>query len=299
MVGGGGFSRLHAVRQQISQGEYNLVVVGCYNSRVGALTISWLKKSGRRYLVNVDGMFFPGEGVKKRIRDKIVAGADGYLIAGRSTGENLIQIADNAPVFPYHFSSLTRKHIANNRNAADSAKREGFVLCVGQYEDYKGVDVLLEVSKLMPERAFVLVGSGRRAPELCAVAEDCSNVAILDFLDESSLGNLYLRCAVLVLPSRQECWGLVVNEALSYGATVVSTWGSGAAVELLGDIAPERLARPGDAASLEKTLRNVLDCVPDRCRALDRRLRKRAEEYSIETMVDDHMLAFSHFRSGV
>lgn len=295
----GGLSWLCAVRKQISQGRYDLVVVGCYNSRVGAPIIAWLKMSGQRYLVNVDGMFFPGAGIKKHFRDKLITGADGYLIAGRHTGENLIAVANNAPIFPYRFSSLTRKHIGVNGNAAEVTKRESFVLCVGQYEDYKGVDVLLEVSKSMPERAFVLVGSGRRAPELCAAAKSCPNVAILDFLDESLLSNLYLRCSVFVLPSRQECWGLVVNEALSYGATVVSTWGSGAAAELIGDLAPERLARPGDAASLEKALRNVFDSDPDKRRALDWRLRKRAAEYSIEAMVEDHMFALSHFRGDV
>lgn len=295
VVGKRDLLQLRAIQQMISEKKYDLVVVGCYNTRLGALAISWLKQSGQRYLVNIDGMFFPGTGVKKRLRDRLVAGADGYLIAGDNSSENLIAVVKSAPVFPYRFSSLTRERIEINANVAKTAKRESFVLCVGQYEDYKGVDVLLEVSKSIPERAFVLVGSGRRASELCAAAGDCSNVAVLDFLDEGSLGELYLRCAALVLPSRQECWGLVINEALSYGATVVSTWGSGAAVEFLGAHAPERLAAPGDAASLEKALRNVLDCTPERRHALDRHLREHAAEYSIEAMVEDHMQAFSHF----
>lgn len=298
LAGGGDLARARAALRLAAGGGNDLVVVGCYNSRVGALCILGLKRSGRQYLVNVDGMYFPGDGLKKRLRDRLVAGADGYLIAGECTGEALRVVAGDAPVFPYRFSSLTREGIEVNGRAADSARREGFVLCVGQYEPYKGLDVLLEVAEAMPERAFALVGSGRRAPELCAAAGGGSNVTVIDFLDEGALGDLYLRCAALVLPSRQECWGLVVNEALSCGATVVSTRGSGAAVELLGDLAPERLAEPGDAASLGRALRAALEGDPEERGALNRSLRKRATGYSIEAMVEGHVAAFEAVLRG-
>ena len=298
-AGKGILARSRAVRRLVSMGGYDLVVVGCYNSQVEALAIPWFKQSRQCYLVNVDGMYFSGVGAKKRLRDRLIAGANGYLIAGERTGGVLRAVVGDKPVFPYRFSSLTRELIEKNGIAAEAATREDFVLCVAQYEDYKGVDVLLEMTKSMPEMAFALVGSGRRASKLCAAAKDCSNVAVVDFLDRDLLGDLYLRCAALVLPSRQECWGLVINEALSYGVTVVSTWGSGAAVELISDIAPKRLAEPGDAVSLEKALRLSLDCTLEERSSLDRCLRERAAEYSIEAMVEGHVSAFSHFGGGI
>ena len=46
------------------------------------------------------------------------------------------------------------------------------------------------------------------------------------------------------------CLRLVVNEAASFGTPIVSTWGSGAAMEFIGDDYPQFLAKPADAGSL-------------------------------------------------
>ncbi|MGV8082862.1 MAG: glycosyltransferase family 4 protein [Coriobacteriia bacterium] len=301
LAGPGDLARVRAARRLVADGGFDLVVVGCYNSRVGALVTLWLKCSPQRYAMNVDGMYFPGTDAKRRFRDWLVGGADGYLIAGGRTGEALRPVAKGAPVYPYRFSSLTREQLQGNAALAASAEgREGFVLCVGQYLPYKGIDDLLDVARAMPEREFVFVGSGRRAFELReAVRRGGSNVTVVDFLGADVLGVLYRRCAVLVLPSRQECWGLVVHEALSCGAPVVSTWGAGAAVELLSGPAPERLAAPGDAGSLAGVLSAVLAQAPVERAATGAELQVIAAEYSIESMVEDHVAAFEAVLAGV
>jgi len=56
---------------------------------------------------------------------------------------------------------------------------------------------------------------------------------LMSLPEDKELEEEYKTCAMLVLPTRQECWGLVINEAASFGMPIVSTWGSGAAVEFL------------------------------------------------------------------
>lgn len=287
-------SRARAVMALAKAGDYDLVVVGCYNSQLGIACMLALKHGRRRYFVNVDGMYFPGGGLKKRIRNKLVAGADGYLVAGERTYSALLPVVGGSPVFPYHFSSLTRAQIEENSRETREVARESFVLCVAQYEAYKGLDVLIDAALELPQVAFKLVGSGGKADALRAFVHEkrAANVEVIPFLQRKQLSKLYAACSAFVLPSRQECWALVINEALSFGAPVVSTWGAGAAVELIGDIAPERLAKPDDAVGMGHAIASVLSGVEGERAAVDARLCERARGYSIEAMVEDHVHAF-------
>jgi glycosyltransferase involved in cell wall biosynthesis len=94
---------------------------------------------------------------------------------------------------------------------------------------------------------------------------------------------------MLVLPSRQECWGLVINEAASFGMPIVSTWGSGAAVEFLAADYPQYLAEPGNAQGLLQCIRALL--ASDDKETYSRFLREKAKDYSIERSVQAHLTA--------
>lgn len=54
----------------------------------------------------------------------------------------------------------------------------------------------------------------------------------------------------MVLHSRQECWGLVINEAASFGTPIVSTYSCGAIVEFLNDKYSEFMAKPNNPEDL-------------------------------------------------
>ena len=97
------------------------------------------------------------------------------------------------------------------------------------------MDIAVQVAELLPEFKFKFVGMGKRTAEFIADthADQLANVEIISFLQTAALEEEYRKCKMLILPTRQECWGLVVNEAASFGTPVVSTNGSGAAVEFL------------------------------------------------------------------
>ena len=91
---------------------------------------------------------------------------------------------------------------------------------------------------------------------------------------------------MLVLPSRQECWGLVINEAASFGTPIVSTWGSGAAVEFLADKYPQYLAKPGDSESLYHCIRSLVNSKDQQ--EYRQYLLQKTKQYSIERSVEAH-----------
>lgn len=269
---------------------YDRVIVGCYNSPVQMLAIIWMRLLKIPYLLNVDGeVFITENGLKSKLKKFFLTGAGGYLAAGEKAAESLKAVAGNKKVYPYYFSSLSRQEIQEHRTAAETARHNDRILVVGQNLACKGMDVALAAAKRDAALNYTFVGMGSRTEQFLQEHEIPENVEIIPFLQKKELEERYRSCGMLVLPSRQECWGLVINEAASFGLPVVSTWGSGAAVEFLADTYPQYLAKPGDAESLYQcicTCRNAGDKAE-----YSAYLVKTSEKYSIEAGVKEHMRA--------
>lgn len=269
--------------------NWDVVVVGCYNSRVQMLAMAYMRLNHIPFVINLDGEPFIGNGLKAIVKRMMLKGADGYLTAGVKSGESLkAAIGDKRPVVPYFFSSLNDVEIAGN--ARSKEKREDYVLVVGQYFDYKGMDVAFRVACMDNSIRYKFVGMGKRTElflhEMCNMPE---NVEVIPFLQKTELEEEYRRCSLLLLPTRQECWGLVVNEAASFGTPIVSTCGSGAALEFIGDRYPQFLAKPGDASSLLECVRK---CLKANNGEYSKYLKEVSKKYSIERSVDAHLKAF-------
>ena len=215
--------------------KYNYIIFGCYNSPSQIMAMLLMRLFRKKYILNLDGeYFFEGKGFKKKIKRFLIKGAHKYFIAGDYPKRNLSNYVSSNKVFSYHFSSLTndelkdnRQHIHNNINNK--------VLVVGQFFDYKGLDVALECAKLDQNIKYRFVGSGKRSGLLEEKIKEMNlnNVEVIPFLQKEDLYKEYQECKCMLLPSRKECWGLVINEAASFGCPTISTNGSGAAVEFL------------------------------------------------------------------
>lgn len=269
--------------------NWDFVVIGCYNSRVQMLAMAYMRLNHIPFVINLDGEPFIGNGLKAIVKRMMLKGADGYLTAGVKSGESLkAAIGDKRPIVPYFFSSLTNEDIAVN--ARSIGQREDYVLVVGQYFDYKGMDVAFRVACMDKSIRYKFVGMGKRTELfLSEMGEMPENVEIIPFLQKAELEDEYRKCSLLLLPTRQECWGLVVNEAASFGTPIVSTWGSGAAMEFIGDRFPQFLAKPGDANSLLECLRQCLKADNSEYSAY---LKEVSKQYSIERSVGAHLRTF-------
>lgn len=270
--------------------QWDVVVVGCYNSKVQMLAMAYMRMHKIPFLINLDGEPFIGKGVKAFVKRMMLRGAMGYLTAGVKAGDSLkAAIGDSKPIVPYYFSSLSDEEIT--KNACSGMKRENFVLVVGQYFDYKGMDVAYKAACMDKSIRYKFVGMGKKTDLfLQEMGNMLDNIEVIPFLQKKELEEEYRKCAMLLLPTRQECWGLVVNEAASFGAPIVSTWGSGAAVEFIGDAYPQYLAQPGDAESL---LSCIHRCLEDDSADYSDYLKNISRKYSIERSVEAHIWAFN------
>lgn len=279
--------------KHLASHNYDLVVVGCYNEWSGIQSILLLKTLKKKYFINVDGEFFGGRGLKKMLRNPLAKGASGYLIAGENTGNELIKLVGANHIYRYHFSSLTRDEL--QRNARRGWREGDAFLCVGQFADYKGLDVLIDAMVGLPGYKLTMVGAADKADSLLNYIhkKGANNVDVVPFLKKDDLNKLYCDCRALILPSRQECWGLVVNEAASFGTPIIATSGVGAAADFLDSYSPLR-PNPCDPLALREAIAAYLQMTAEEKMLISRELVKRSSRYSIERTVEEHIEAFQH-----
>lgn len=268
--------------------KWDKIIISCYNSKVQMLAIIFLRMMNMPYYISLDGEAFISQGLKDKIKIFFLKGAKGYFVAGKESGKNLkMALQTKAPIYPYYFSSMNQEEISKN---IEIGLREKYVLVVGQYFDYKGIDVAYRTACSDKDIKYKFVGMGNRTDIfLSEHGKMPNNIEVIPFLQKDDLEKEYRKCACLLLPTRQECWGLVVNEAASFGTPIVSTWGSGAAVEFLSEHYKQYLAVPGDYMSL---LECIKMCLAEDNNEYSKYLMNKARNYSIDRMVAEHLKIF-------
>jgi glycosyltransferase involved in cell wall biosynthesis len=84
------------------------------------------------------------------------------------------------------------------------------------------------------------------------------NVSFLGEVENSALPSLYAAADVVCLPSIEEPWGVVVNEALAAGCPVVCSEAVGAAADMIRPGENGAIFSTRDAEALARSLQDVI-----------------------------------------
>jgi glycosyltransferase involved in cell wall biosynthesis len=130
------------------------------------------------------------------------------------------------------------------------------LLFCGQMIERKGIDVLLEAAAQAVESGvdLRLLLAGRedtvreRLEGLPQAVRD--RIELLGFVAPPDLPGLFARADVMILPSRHDGWGVVINQAMAAGLPVIATSAVQAAAELVVPGNGGWLVAPGDAIAL-------------------------------------------------
>ena len=132
--------------------------------------------------------------------------------------------------------------------------REVVLLYVGQLEQYKGVDLLLDACGSMQCASRVtvlLVGTGSQETRLREQAEQSGlDVVFIGFVQPEALPQYYAVADVFCLMSRVEPFGVVVAEAVVAGLPVVCSRHAGAAADLVHQGENGFVVEPADTAAV-------------------------------------------------
>lgn len=216
------------------------VIVGGYNHLQYVWSLARARRLGQRLVLwseSADPIPAPRR-PRDQVKRLLVSAATDWVAPGEAAARRLAQLG----------ASPGRTHIAPNAvdvsfwhvHEGDPIARRGAlrVLFVGQLVDRKGLDILLAAVAGPQSNSITLdvAGEGSDAPRLQAMAADLGvTVDWHQSLDRDALRALYADSDVVVLPSRSDPWGLVLNEAMVAGCAVVASSSAGAVGDLVID----------------------------------------------------------------
>jgi glycosyltransferase involved in cell wall biosynthesis len=177
-----------------------------------------------------------------------------------------------------------------------------YVFFLGTVEPRKGLDVLLEafarVAKDDETTELWLAGQVgwgiKEFDETLARHPAASRIRRLGFVDDAVLPALLRQSRAVAYPSRGEGFGLPVLEALACGASVVTT-GETVMAEVAGDAA--LLVPIGDAPALVDALSSALAASAAERAVRSSSSRSRAELFTWDASLDQHLKAYEMARS--
>ncbi|GGY24598.1 glycosyltransferase [Paludibacterium paludis] len=134
---------------------------------------------------------------------------------------------------------------------------------VGRIAKEKGWPHFVELAARLrdPSLRFLVVGDGpqrERLEQAVANAGLQDRFTVTGFIPNDKVPAALAACRVVVMPSEHEEFGGVAIEAMAVGTPVVG-YAVGGIKEILGRLAPDRLAPPGDVERLGERVRAVLD----------------------------------------
>jgi glycosyltransferase involved in cell wall biosynthesis len=144
-----------------------------------------------------------------------------------------------------------------------------YFLYVGNDKPHKNVDVLVDAFARIDNASLVLTGGAFER------FKSRERVVVTGFVDDAELASLYRGAIALVMPSREEGFGLPALEAMASGCAVITS-NAAALVEITGDAA---LHVEADAASLADAMTRIASDESIR-RALASRGIARAREFT-------------------
>ena len=261
----------------------------------GILGVMYCKKHGIRYALQSEGgLAKDGRGLKESIKRKIISGADLYLSGMSPEHDYFIAYgAEPSKVKQYPFSSLHKTDFRNeipNENEKKKYKSElgipyeKILIYVGRMIHCKGVDVLLRSLKGFDDIGVYLIG-GKETDEYLTIRKqlDLKNIHYIEHTGLENLKKFYTAADVLVLPTRTDTWGLVINEGMSFGLPIITTTACVAGLELIEDGVNGFLINSEDYEELHKKIKELMSN-QELCEMMSSNNLKKINSYNYEDM---------------
>lgn len=173
------------------------------------------------------------------------------------------------------------------------------ILYCGRLSPEKGSMELLESYNSVsdPKKALVLVGDGRLRPRMQTYVDThgLESVHFKGFQSRENIAKFYAMADLLVLPSRKETWGIVVNEGLCFSLPLVVSDQVGAGIDLVKPGGNGYVFPAGDVSALAASINRFLEL------PTESQLEMGRESYSVITeWVDrDLSLQLKEFLDGL
>ncbi len=182
------------------------------------------------------------------------------LVEGRGFTRESLGIPHELPVILFASKFTKRKNPADLIIAASILKDKGYQFWV------------------------LMVGSGELEGCLkeLALKRNISNIVFTGFINQTKLPELYALSDIFVLPSAQEPWGLVVNEAMCSGLPIVASSEVGCVNDLVHEGINGYIVEPNQPLELSQALEKILNVEQMRLKMMGQKSLEIIQSWSYE-----------------
>lgn len=226
--------------------NYDKIIISGYSSPTTMLAIEYLKLKKIPFYIEVDGGLIKQDNwLKHKIKKYFISSATGWFSSGKETTKYLVHYgADKNRVVEYPFTSLKEQDILKqvpteqeklNLRRELNLKEEKIILSVGQFIYRKGYDILIKAMQSIDKNIGVYIVGDTPTQEYLNLQKqfNLTNLHFVGFKTKEELKKYYMSADLFVLPTREDIWGLVINEAMATGLPIVTTDKCVAGLELV------------------------------------------------------------------
>ena len=237
------------------------VVVGSEYNPTIIQALQYCRKKEIPFVSWTDGTLFSERNinfVQKFLRKYVIKHAASYIAS--STKSKEAQIFYGAQEDKSHVSFLAvdiEKYIQE-----PGGQGNGKILCVGSLIERKGIDLLLKaLAKVKRDYSLYLAGDGAEKASLKELAEELKisdKVHFLGQLNRDELLKHYADSDLFILPTREDCFALVILEAMCSGLPIVCSKYADGAYDLIEEGKNGFIVDPYDETGFAESIEKVL-----------------------------------------
>lgn len=279
--------------------KWDHIIIADVSSPTGMLSIQYMKMKHIRYWIEGDGGYAKnGKGLKERIKKYFISGAYGYFSTSNEHDKYYLTYgADKSRIFRYPFTSISQQYIDQAQEPFDKTiikkklgiTEEKIILAIGQFIQRKGFDVLLKATANLSSDVGVYFVGGEPTEEYINIVDGLSlnNVHFIGFKPSEQLMDFFRVADVFTLPTREDVWGLVINEAMAFSLPIITTNKCIAGLELVKDNENGYIVPVDDVVQLHNVIQIL--CNDEQLRRLfGKNSFNRIKSYTIENMAKAH-----------
>jgi len=288
------------ILKHIRKNFYDAIFITNYAYLTETLALLSFKLRSIPYYYEIDGAIVkePESLFKKNIKSFFLRGAQAYLSPSKES-DNYIHhyVSPKAIIHRYPFTSLEEgdilKRIPGKAEKLEireklNVKEPKMILAVGQFITRKGFDILLRAAQNLNKDIGIYIVGGEPTEEYLNLQRDLdlTQVHFEGFKTKEDLKEYFKAADLFIHPTREDIWGLVINEAMAYGLPVITTNKCIAGLELIQD--KRCIVDVGDIAQLAVIIKQLINDDIS-CEKLAEQNLNKIRTYTIEKMVEAHM----------
>lgn len=280
---------------------YDFIICTDNFSPTGMLAILYMMCHHIKFYNEGDGGFAKsGKGIKEAVKRFFIS----HAIGSFSTSQELdhyfrVYGAPRDQIYRYPFTSVWKKDLVTCSLSNEQKwkirrklgiQEERVIIAVGQFIHRKGFDLLIKSATRLSEDVGIYFVGGTPTQEYLDLVRfyHLNNIHFVSHVKKNLLWQYYCASDLFVHPTREDIWGLVVNEAMACGLPVITTNRCIAGLEMVKNGKNGYIVPVDDVDRLTNAIRIIIQD-DDLRQCFAQESLRIANDYTIEKMVQAHI----------